>query len=561
MVGKEKKTSISKVFTVFQIGSLLILLLLISASYLILYIAQRRSSELERTYQMRLAVEEIGERMHTVEYQLKDVRKQIAEDYSGLWSKKDGEKCFDKLKLNRLLESKLIQNSEMDFLFAFRPEDFMVFRTCDGISIFERLAMKDYLEKNAEIFRKLDSDGSCCIVSMGGKSYFLECLYFAYADLFVGAASRQEKFLAEAIDLCDGSQGICTLSDRFGQSYTYQGTESQQNTGTIAVEAIDIGGGLTLKAEFDVSFLHLMQKNLILTVLMGLICCGVYIYFMNRLLHNRIIQPVQDVSEALQDLGDLTQLRQIPEKAQVEEIHHLETVVNTLLQNVVYSRMKLISTELQKKSQELRMLRAQLRPHFFLNAITTVSTMTYQNRGEEIRDYLVRLSSFLRYIMSSEDPMAPLGEELSNLENYFRLQEIRYPGRVVWFREDSDQVSDFRIPRYLLLTVGENAMKYGMRPDDILQILIQCRIEGDCVVITIEDNGPGFTPEQLRWYDQPELPDSTEEVHIGLSNIKRTLSLQYGRTDLLHLEQAVPSGAKIEIRIPMEQGESTEKAR
>ena len=88
MVGKEKKTSISKVFTVFQIGSLLILLLLISASYLILYIAQHRSSELERTYQMRLAVEEIGERMHTVEYQLKDVRKQIAEDYSGLWSEK-----------------------------------------------------------------------------------------------------------------------------------------------------------------------------------------------------------------------------------------------------------------------------------------------------------------------------------------------------------------------------------------------------------------------------------------------------------------------------------------
>ena len=207
------------------------------------------------------------------------------------------------------------------------------------------------------------------------------------------------------------------------------------------------------------------------------------------------------------------------------------------------------------------MLRAQLRPHFFLNAITTVSTMTYQNRGEEIRDYLVRLSSFLRYIMSSEDPMAPLGEELSNLETYFRLQEIRYPGRVVWFREDSDQVSDCRIPRYLLLTVGENAMKYGMRPDDILQILIQCRIEGDCVVITIEDNGPGFTPEQLRWYDQPKLPDSTEEIHIGLSNIKRTLSLQYGRTDLLHLEQAVPSGAKIEIRIPMEQGESTEKER
>ena len=67
-----------------------------------------------------------------------------------------------------------------------------------------------------------------------------------------------------------------------------------------------------------------------------------------------------------------------------------------------------------------------------------------------------------------------------------------------------------------------------------------------------QDNGRGFLPEQLKLYNGELLPADEDGCHIGLSNVKRTLRLIYGRADLLHISNGVPSGAIVEIRIPEE---------
>ena len=42
---------------------------------------------------------------------------------------------------------------------------------------------------------------------------------------------------------------------------------------------------------------------------------------------------------------------------------------------------------LKIRENQLQMVRAQIKPHFFLNAITTVYNMTYQNRPEDTRRF------------------------------------------------------------------------------------------------------------------------------------------------------------------------------
>ena len=72
---------------------------------------------------------------------------------------------------------------------------------------------------------------------------------------------------------------------------------------------------------------------------------------------------------------------------------------------------------------------------FYLNAIMTASTMVYQNRNEETREYLQQLSTYMRYMMRIRESRVKLGEELEHVENYVKMQEIRFPGSILLVTE------------------------------------------------------------------------------------------------------------------------------
>lgn len=542
----EKRPAITEVFARSQFIGAVLLIGIIAANFLFLYRKERSVTVAQRNSRVQIACSEANSRIRSMESTVNEILSSIRNQYEGLRSGNAQQKTMDKLKLNRTITDKRLAQPELEYVFVIRPGDFTIFHGAEDI--FPRLNIKDYLE---EYCRELPTTSrQWRILNLGEKTYFIRCTYYRDADIYVGAASQPSSLLSELLSISDEDDMTLLLEDSQGNTYRFGDPEKTDIPGSYSgTEKLE--GSLQMEYAFVLDFLQLMQRDLVIVLLLIIAVCAVVYGYTHRQLRTKIIRPVQDISQAVQDLGDLTILHQIPEQAPVKEIHHLEVTVNTLLQNAVYSHMQLYTTELQKKGQELRLLRSQLRPHFFLNAITTVSTMTYRNQGEEIRDYLVKLSAFLRYILTSEDAMATLDEELSCLENYLQLQETRYPGRLFWFREEAEELKDCRIPRFLLLTVGENAMKYGMRSEDILQVFISCTVEGDCALIAVEDNGPGFTPEQLAYYNQPELPETSED-HLGLSNIKRSLALQYGRQDLMRVSAAVPEGARVEIRIPLE---------
>jgi sensor histidine kinase YesM len=90
---------------------------------------------------------------------------------------------------------------------------------------------------------------------------------------------------------------------------------------------------------------------------------------------------------------------------------------------------------------------------------------------------------------------------------------------------------------------------------ETLILLIQCELIEDSSFqgyrVIIEDNGKGFSGEQIEKFRiGNEVEEKQDGRHIGLSNIKKTLELQYGRKDLLRLSNVEPHGARVEIWIP-----------
>lgn len=75
--------------------------------------------------------------------------------------------------------------------------------------------------------------------------------------------------------------------------------------------------------------------------------------------------------------------------------------------------------------------------------------------------------------------------------------------------------------------------------------------------VTVEDNGPGFSQPDIEKYNTDDQPTAHSESgrHIGLMNIKRTLELQYGRSDLFRIGNHEPHGATVCISFPIRNAE------
>ena len=217
--------------------------------------------------------------------------------------------------------------------------------------------------------------------------------------------------------------------------------------------------------------------------------------------------------------------------------------------------------QIAKQQDELSMLRAQIRPHFYINAVTTISNMTYDDRNADIRRYVSALTKYMRYMLSLKSDYVTVSDELRHIENYIEMQKIKMPDSVDAHIQCDDAVSQFRVPYLIIFTVVENTFKHAADLYKTLLLRIQCEyvleenFQG--CKITVSDNGKGFSPEVIAHYSEDqELPALKD--HFGLTNIIRTLQLTYRRHDLLTLYNASEGGAVVEIRIPEEVKETNE---
>lgn len=87
-----------------------------------------------------------------------------------------------------------------------------------------------------------------------------------------------------------------------------------------------------------------------------------------------------------------------------------------------------------------------------------------------------------------------------------------------------EKLNEIRVPHLLLHTIVENVFKHAMSLTETLMLMISCReIEENGfrgVQIIVEDNGKGFTSEQLEKYNGDTVSNEEKDTQIGLSNTR-----------------------------------------
>jgi sensor histidine kinase YesM len=199
------------------------------------------------------------------------------------------------------------------------------------------------------------------------------------------------------------------------------------------------------------------------------------------------------------------------------------------------------SLEAQLTEARLEALRMQLNPHFLFNTLHAVSTLVDRDPSG-VRRMIARLSELLRHVLDEAAPQeVPLADELDFLEDYLEIQSIRFQGALDTVIDVPPELRDAQVPNLILQPVVENAIKHGAsQVRGVGRIEVRGRREGELLVLTVEDNGPGLSAAQ--------------EDGFGLRNVRARLEGLYGEEQALHLASVPEEGTQAILELPYHTG-------
>ncbi|MFD2934816.1 sensor histidine kinase [Spirosoma flavum] len=185
---------------------------------------------------------------------------------------------------------------------------------------------------------------------------------------------------------------------------------------------------------------------------------------------------------------------------------------------------------------ELDLLKAQLNPHFLLNALNSIYARVI-NADEQAANLVLRLAELMRYnLYETEAPTVSLDQELGYIENYLQLEQARHGQRVeILFSNEGMDEHLFIVPLILLAFV-ENAFKHGVGgQQQEAYVWVEAHIEQTATLIFTVQNS-------LATSVQRHFPDQ-KSGGIGLPNVRQRLALLYPNAHQIDVEHSVDSYA------------------
>jgi signal transduction histidine kinase len=185
----------------------------------------------------------------------------------------------------------------------------------------------------------------------------------------------------------------------------------------------------------------------------------------------------------------------------------------------------------------LRMLQAQIEPHFLFNTLANVRRL-YQTDAAAAESMLENLMRYLEVALPQMRASgSTLGREAALTEAYLALQQVRMGRRLAFEFDVPAPLRDAPLPPMMLLTLVENAIKHGLAPlPEGGSVRVSAAVDGSELQVRVADTGRGFA--------------QTSGGGTGLANIRARLSGTYGPAGRLTLSLNVPHGVVATIAVP-----------
>ena len=276
--------------------------------------------------------------------------------------------------------------------------------------------------------------------------------------------------------------------------------------------------------------------------------CVVISILMSLGLSRQMFRPIQRIHRAIEAVARNDLDVYVPHEHD-DELGQLAQRFNEMLVALKRNQEQLVENQKELNEAQIRMLQAQLNPHFLCNTLDTMKWISKINKVPQVADMSTNLADILRFCVSP-DEFVPLWRELEILHSYVEIQRIRISGGFAVSVEVPPELEDCLVPKMLLQPIVENAILHGLEGVEQGAVLVQARAEGERLFISVQDNGRGLPPELEGPYARRDRERS--RGHLGLYNVDTILRKHYGEGCGLYLSNVSDgTGACVTAVLPL----------
>ncbi|WP_027094711.1 sensor histidine kinase [Cohnella thermotolerans] len=359
------------------------------------------------------------------------------------------------------------------------------------------------------------------------------------------------------VSLVDRSGG--SLSSPVGRGDAASGAGGERSALLNLFQSRTVVSGQFSQATFRVNLVFqfgAFEKFVIaqsLIMLLFLLIAGtlsVVLFYFNK----KVLKPIQIFSRNLALLKENGESLNF-QSSRMIELEHANEQFHQLIGQIKKIKIDLYERELDKQKMQLDYMKLQIKPHFFLNCLTSIYSMAQMRMHEEIERMALSTSRYFRYIFQSGNDFVRLEDEFEHARVYLDIQKHRYRDALTYRIEKEQGTEEVRIPPLVIQTFIENAVKYAVSRQDEVRIQLAASRTGqegeEAVVIRIADTGPGFAPDILEKLRSGQPLDQTNGTRIGIMNTVQRLAYLYRNEANVSFDNRDGGGACVTLRLPV----------
>ena len=269
---------------------------------------------------------------------------------------------------------------------------------------------------------------------------------------------------------------------------------------------------------------------------------------------NGITKPVQRLYKMTIQAGSGDFDVRVPDTGYNDEIARLSESFNQMVEKIGNLIEDIKIEQLNLQATELKLLQAQINPHFLYNTLDTIIWLAENQQNEEVIMMVTSLSAFFRGSLSKGRDCITIREEEAHVRSYLQIQQFRYRDILEYEIEINEELYQYEILKLTLQPLVENALYHGIKNKRGLgKIKVTGEIVDNHILFKVSDNGMGMKQERLdevRSMLIKEKKSSDADSGFGLFNVAQRLKLNYGDAYGLTLYSTYGEGTCAEVLIP-----------
>lgn len=384
-----------------------------------------------------------------------------------------------------------------------------------------------------------------------------------YAVMSLSPAQLETLFSAYA-----GTGGILLLDPYWESVYSSEGAGDEGlaprlREQLLSGEALSdgSGGSFYVHESEDTGFFLLyrqpepvadwVMRLLYLVAGLTIVICIALCAMVSMMLSRQLFKPVRELNAAMGAVEEGKLETRLAVRS-TDELGQLAGRFNRMTERLGAHLEESVRRRQELSDAQIRMMQAQLNPHFLYNTLDTVKWMGKINNVPEVATVAADLADILRSSISG-DEFVTLGEELTTLDRYVEIQSIRFPGKFRLEKDIDEAVLDVQVPKLMLQPIVENAILHGFA-DTGGSIVVTARLGDTELELTVTDDGCGMSEESLRRFRE----GGRAGEHLGLRNVDAILRLHYGDAYGLRFPPVSGRGTCVAISLPAVRKEENE---